>query len=65
MRRQALMQGEGAGWADVHAVPLQTVGQGAIALVDRSTDPGALETLRERQAADAAANDKHVEWFGI
>src|SRR5438128_2213354 len=45
MRRQALMQGEAAGWADVHPVALQAVAKGAITLVNRRTDPDALETL--------------------
>src|SRR5271167_3453464 len=57
MRRQALMQSEAAGWADVYAVALQAVGWGTIALVDGSADPGSLQTLGEREAADAATDD--------
>jgi hypothetical protein len=57
------MQRETAGWADVHAVALQAVGQGPVTLVDRRTDPGSLQTLREREAADAATDNHDMEWF--
>jgi len=64
MRRQALIQGEAAGWADAHSVALQAVGRGSITLVDSRGDPVALETLRESESADAAADDQDMEWFG-
>jgi hypothetical protein len=48
----------------VHAVALQAVGEGPIALVDRGADPGSLQTLGECEAADAASDDNDVEWFG-
>ena len=57
------MQREAAGWTDVHPVPLQAITQGAVALVDCRTDPGSLQALREREAADAAADDQNMEWF--
>jgi hypothetical protein len=64
MRRQAFVQGEAAGRTDVHPVTLQAIGQGAVTLVDRGADPGLLEALREREAADAAADDEDTEGFG-
>jgi hypothetical protein len=45
----------------VDAVALQAVGDGAVALIHRRTDAGALEALGKREAADAAADDEDVE----
>ena len=58
------MQREAAGWTDVHPVALQAITRGAVALVDCRTDPGSLQALREREAADAAADDEDTEGFG-
>jgi hypothetical protein len=58
------MQREAAGWTDVHPVALQPITGGAVAIVDRRTDPGSLQTLGEREAADAAADDQDMEWLG-
>jgi hypothetical protein len=46
---------------DVDAVALQPVGAGLCALVNRHRDPGAVQALREAEAADAAADDHDVE----
>jgi len=64
VRRQALVHRKAAGRADMHAVALQPIVDGAVALVDRGTDPGLLQTLRERQTANAAADDEDVEGMG-
>jgi hypothetical protein len=40
VRRQALVHHKAAGRADMHAVALQPIVDGAVALVDRGTDPG-------------------------
>src|SRR5215472_608138 len=60
-RGQALVQGKAAGRADRHAVALQAIVDGAVALVDRGADPGLLETLREGQTANAAADDENMK----
>jgi hypothetical protein len=59
-RRQALVQGAAARRADVHAIALQPIGHGPLALIDRAADAGLLQTLRETQAAYAAADDEHM-----
>ena len=63
MRRQAFMQSAAAGRTDMHPVALQAVGQGAVTLVDCSADPGSFQALRQGEAADAAADNHHVEGF--
>jgi len=64
VRRQALVHRKAAGRADMHAVALQPIVDGAVALVDRGTEPGLLQTLRERQTANAAADDEDMEGMG-
>src|SRR3954454_6924855 len=55
--RQAFVQGR----TDVHPVALQAIGQGAVALKNRGGDPTSFKALREREAADAAADDEDME----
>ena len=64
MRRQALVQGAAAGRADMHPIALQAIGQGAVAFIDRGADPGALQALRQGEAADAAADDQDMKGLG-
>jgi hypothetical protein len=45
----------------VHAIALQAVGEGAVALVDGDAHARLPEALGETEAADAAADDDDVE----
>jgi hypothetical protein len=57
------VQGEAAGRADMHPIPLQPIVDAAVALVDGGADPGSSQTLRERETANAAADDEDIEGF--
>jgi hypothetical protein len=57
MRRQAGMQGAAAGRVDVHPIALHPIGRRVVTLVDRDTDAGLDQPLRQREPADAAADD--------
>ena len=61
MRRQTGVQRAAAGWIDVHAIALQAIGEGTVALVDGDAHAGLLEALGETEAPDAAADDDDME----
>jgi hypothetical protein len=65
MRRQAFVQRTTAGRIDVHPIALHAVGAGAVALIDGDADTGLFQALREREAADAAADDHDVKRRGL
>ena len=55
------MQREAPGRIDVHAIALQPARRRLVALIDRDADAGFLQALREREAANAAADDDDME----
>src|SRR5215469_7147897 len=61
IRRQTFVQRAAAGRLDMHAIALDAIGAGAVALIDGDADDVFLEALRQREPADAAADDDDVK----
>jgi hypothetical protein len=52
------MQGAAAIRVDADPVAMESIGAGAVALVDGDIDPGALETVGQTEPAGASADDQ-------
>ncbi len=59
--RQAVAQSLSTGFLQADPVALASELRGLVTFVDRDADPGLLESLRQAQAADAAADDEDME----